>query len=109
MNLKDRKCKALKTGTPALDKEAVLALLVQVPGWDVSADGLTLKRLFSFDSYGRGLLFVNTVGWIAQNEQHHPDIELGYKKVMVSFSTHSVGGLSDNDFICAAKVSALLD
>jgi 4a-hydroxytetrahydrobiopterin dehydratase len=109
MNLKDRQCKALKTGTPGLDKDGVQALLAQVPGWDVSADGLNLKRLFSFDSYGRGLLFVNAVGWIAQKEQHHPDIELGFKKVTVSFSTHSVGALSDNDFICAAKVSALLD
>ena len=109
MNLKDRHCKALKAGTPALDPDAVQALLAQVPGWELSFDGRNLKRLFSFDSYGRGLLFVNTVGWIAQNEQHHPDIELGYKKVLVSFSTHSVGGLSDNDFICAAKVSALFE
>jgi 4a-hydroxytetrahydrobiopterin dehydratase len=109
MNLKDRKCKALKAGTPALARPEIEGLLAQVPGWELSADGLSLTRQFSFDSYGRGLLFVNSVGWIAQNEQHHPDIALLFKKVGVGFSTHSVGGLSDNDFICAAKVSALLD
>ena len=64
-------------------------------------------RSFGFEDFYRTKGFVNAVAWIANAEDHHPDLELGYNYCRVTFSTHSIGGLSDNDFICAAKVDAL--
>jgi 4a-hydroxytetrahydrobiopterin dehydratase len=108
MSLKDRHCVPCKEGSPALSREQATDLFKELPGWELDAAGKEISRLFSFDSYWAGLGFVNAVAWIAQAEKHHPDLALFYKKVKVSFTTHSVGGLSENDFICAAKVNALL-
>jgi 4a-hydroxytetrahydrobiopterin dehydratase len=108
MMLRDQHCKNYPEGSPCLGQAEVLAFLEKVPGWESDASFHEISRLFSFDSYWAGLGFVNAVAWIAQAEQHHPDVALLYKKVKVGFSTHSVKGLSENDFICAAKVNALL-
>src|SRR5262245_51747478 len=103
MDLKEQHCQRLPKGSPALTDAETGALLPQVPGWERRDS--TLVKTFSFDSYEAGLKFLNAVAGIAQSENHHPDLLLLYKKVTVTFSTHSVGGLSMNDFICAAKVS----
>lgn len=108
MTLNQQHCQPCAKGTPPLTQDQILRLLPQVPGWELDLTGKAIFRLFTFESYWQGLGFVNAVAWIAQVEQHHPDIELLYKKVKVQFATHSVGGLSDNDFICAAKANALL-
>ena len=107
MKLHESRCKACAPGTPPLDSEAISSLLAQVPHWKVSANGVELSRLFTFASYEEGLAFVNAVAGLAVAEDHHPEIELGYKKVKLRFSTHSIGGLSQNDFICAAKVDQI--
>ncbi len=107
MKLVEKHCQACGPGTPALPEAESRALLAQVPGWE--SDGSALSRLFSFESYWAGLGFTNAVAWIAQSEKHHPDIELGYKKVRVRFTTHAAKGLTENDFIGAAKVGALVD
>jgi 4a-hydroxytetrahydrobiopterin dehydratase len=86
----------------------LVPLLAQFPQWQRVDEGRAIQRDFSFDSYWAGLGFVNAVAWIAQQEKHHPDIELGYKKARVKFSTHAANGLTENDFICAAKVDRLL-
>ena len=98
-----KKCsaKAVKLG------EAETAeLLKEVPGWEVV--GAELVRTFAFRNYYESMAFVNATAWISNGEDHHPDIELGYNRVKMRYSTHSAGGLSENDFICAAKVDALL-
>lgn len=105
MNLVEKHCEA---GSPALEKAAAETLLGQVPGWGIEAAKKEISKTFAFDSYWEGLGFVNAVAWIAQAEKHHPDIVLLYKKAKVSFTTHDAGGLSENDFICAAKVNALI-
>lgn len=107
MNLTSQHSQALPKGTPALSATAAQALLKKLPDWEIKAK--TLRCTFTFDSYWAGLGFVNAVAWIAQTENHHPDIVLVYKEVTVTFSTHSVKGLSLNDFICAAKVNALVE
>lgn len=107
MALADKRCIPCEKGMPALAPEAAAKLLAELPGWELIQDGKALVRTFSFENYWAGVGFVNAVAWIAQAEKHHPDIELLYKKVRVLYSTHAVGGLSENDFICAAKVSAL--
>ncbi len=79
--------------------------LKSLPDWNV--DGTRIEKTFSFKNYYETTAFVNAVAWIAHTEDHHPDIEFGYKTCRVRYSTHSIGGLSENDFICAAKVENL--
>jgi 4a-hydroxytetrahydrobiopterin dehydratase len=92
---------------PALAKDAAVAFLKQLSGWSLVDDGKGIRREFSFKNYYPTMSFVNAVAWIANQQDHHPDMTVGYNKVGVLFSTHSVGGLSENDFICAAKIDAL--
>ena len=80
--------------------------LVAAPGWAL-VDGAIEKR-YDFADYHHTMAFVNAVAWIAHAEDHHPDINFGYNRCTLRFNTHSVGGISINDFICAAKVDALL-
>jgi 4a-hydroxytetrahydrobiopterin dehydratase len=85
-------------------------LLAQVAGhWQLAADGRSIQAHFAFRNYYQTTAFVNAVAWIAHHEDHHPDISFGYKSANISYSTHAAGGLTENDFICAAKVDALLD
>jgi 4a-hydroxytetrahydrobiopterin dehydratase len=107
-SLRDRRCKALPSGTPTLTPEQAVALLAQLdPDWRISEDGKSLRRAFGFKDFYRTMAFLNAVAWIANADDHHPDIEAGYNYCRLEFSTHSIGGLSDNDFICAAKIDAL--
>lgn len=106
--MRDRKCKACAPGTPALEAAQAADLLRQLaPGWRLAEDGKSLKRAFGFEDFYRTMAFVNAVAWIANAEDHHPDLEVGYDYCRMTFATHSVGGLSENDFICAAKIDAL--
>ena len=103
--LVNRRCKPLPAGTPALSRAHSDALLTEVPGW--SCDGNALMKDFCFHDYYGTIAFVNAVAWIAHREDHHPEMHVGYNRCRVEFSTHSIGGVSENDFICAAKVEAL--
>ena len=92
---------------PALTRDAAEKLLGQLAGWTMSADAKEIHRRFTFKDYYGSIAFVNAVAWIAHREDHHPDMTVGYNKVTVAFSTHSVSGLSENDFIGAARIDAL--
>jgi 4a-hydroxytetrahydrobiopterin dehydratase len=81
-------------------------LLATLPGWELQ-DG-TITRRFEFKNFYQTISFVNAVAWIANSEDHHPDLEVSYKICRVRYTTHAVGGLSENDFICAARINALL-
>jgi 4a-hydroxytetrahydrobiopterin dehydratase len=105
MNLAHRRCQPLE-GHGAMSMADVERHLREVPGWTL-ADG-AIEKTFGFDDYHRTMAFVNAVAWIAHREDHHPDIAFGYNRCTLRFNTHSVGGISLNDFICAAKVDALL-
>ena len=106
--LTEKSCQSCEPGTPPLAREQVMEMLTQVPGWSVNGAATELSRSFKFKNYHETMAFVNAQAWIAHREDHHPDIELGYNRCHVRFSTHSIKGLSENDFICAAKVNALL-
>ena len=94
--------------TSKLDSVSVQALIKQIDDdWTVSEDGQQIQRSFKFKNYYQTIAFVNALAWVANQEDHHPDLEVGYNRCVVHFSTHSAGGLSANDFICAAKVDAL--
>ncbi len=106
--LRDRKCVACAPGTPALAADRIAALHTQLaPGWRIADDGKSLRRAYGFADFYETMAFVNAVAWIANVEDHHPDLEVGYNYCRVTLATHSIGGLSENDFICAAKLDAL--
>ncbi|WP_430389683.1 4a-hydroxytetrahydrobiopterin dehydratase [Dyella sp. 20L07] len=107
--LASQHCKPLKGKEHLLDATKIAELLATLPGWQVSADGKAIVKDFKFPDFHRTLGFINAVGFMANQEDHHPDLEAGYGHCHVLWSTHDVGGLSMNDFICAARVEALLD
>ena len=92
-----------------LSDAQVRELLPQVPEWSLSDEGKAITRTFRFDDYYRTMAFVNALALIAHREDHHPDLGVHYNRCVVTFNTHDVGGLSENDFICAARADALLD
>ena len=107
-DLLSQHCQPLEKGTPPLDADAVAALLPQLNShWQADAEQGTLVRAFRFKNYYQTIAFVNALAWIAHQEDHHPDLEVSYNRCTVRFSTHSIGGLSQNDFICAARLDAL--
>lgn len=103
--LAERKCRPLPAGTPALARAGIESLLEETPGW--SYDGKVIAKSWSFKNFHEAMAFVNAVAWIAHREDHHPDMNVSYNRCRVEFCTHSVGGISENDFICAAKIDAL--
>lgn len=100
-----RHCMPLPASTAPLDRVRAEALLAGLDGWVL--DGGKLCKTFRFADYHQTVAFVNATAWISHREDHHPDIALGYGQCTITYSTHSVGGLSENDFICAAKIDAL--
>ncbi len=107
-DLKQQACQPIPAGTPPLDRAAVAVLLAQIPNWTLNDTGNGIARTFRFKNYYETMAFVNALAWVAHREDHHPDIEVGYNRCVVRFSTHSVKGLSNNDFICAAKLNVLM-
>jgi len=105
-DLLSKRCQPCKPGTPALHADEVARLLKSLNAWGYS--GGQISREFKFKNFYETMAFVNAVAFIANREDHHPDMEVGYNRCLVKFSTHSVGGLSQNDFICAARVDALV-
>ncbi len=106
--LADARCIAYPSGSPALSKPEALQLLTGLHAdWQVSADGRSLVRRFGFAEYRQTIAFVNAVAAIAECEDHHPELVVSYATCRVTFDTHTVNGLSMNDFICAAKVDRL--
>jgi 4a-hydroxytetrahydrobiopterin dehydratase len=91
-----------------LGPAAARSLLEAVPGWELSTDSKILRKLFSMEDFKAAVQFIQKMARIAEKEDHHPDIHLtGYRKLTVELSTHAIGGLSENDFIMAAKIEAL--
>ena len=106
--LTQKTCKVCEGGVAPLDRHQVTELLAQVPGWSANDAATEISRSYQFKNYYETLAFVNALAWIAHREDHHPDIEVGYNRCRVRYSTHAIQGLSENDFICAAKLNALL-
>lgn len=100
-------CVLLRGSEHRLSPARIAELLPQVPGWELVEDGHALSRTFSFTNYYETMAFVNALAFMAHAEDHHPDLGVHYNRAVVRYSTHDVGGLSENDFICAAKASAL--
>lgn len=106
--LVSKHCVPCEGGVPALSVDQARKLLAEIEGWQISSDGKSISRELKFKNYWQTMAFVNAVAWIAHHEDHHPDLEVFYDRCVVRYSTHAIDGLSENDFICAAKVSRLL-
>ncbi|PWK51895.1 4a-hydroxytetrahydrobiopterin dehydratase [Pleionea mediterranea] len=109
-DLTSLQCKYDEQGKAPLEMDKIKQLSADLPEWQVNQDGTQIQREFLFKNYYHTMNFVNAIAWIANKEAHHPDMEVNYGRCLVSFTTHDSGNrLTINDFICAAKVQALLD
>jgi 4a-hydroxytetrahydrobiopterin dehydratase len=107
--LANAQCTPLRGAEHQLSPERVADLLGLLPeGWRLIDDGPAIQKTFRFPDYHRTMAYVNALAFIAHAEDHHPDLGVHYDRCVVRFSTHDVGGLSINDFVCAAKAEALL-
>lgn len=106
-DLAKRKCKPCEGGVAPLSAPQAQSLLKSLGGW-ILEDG-KLVKVYPFANYYQTTAFVNALAWISHREDHHPDLTVGYNKCRVEYWTHAIGGLSENDFICAAKADALFD
>ncbi len=105
--LHEAHCIPRKGAEHRLTQARINELLPDLPGWELVEDGLALRKTFGFKNYYRTLAYVNALAYMAHCEDHHPDLGVHYNRVVVRYSTHDVGGLSENDFICAAKAERL--
>ena len=106
-NLKDKSCKPCEGGVCPLDEDLSKQQLDLVPGWELTEDKTGIVRTLRFKDFLTTMSFINAMAWVVNEENHHPDFSAGYNYCNVGFSTHAIDGLSDNDFICAARIEAL--
>jgi len=104
-DLSNKNCKPCEGGVPPLSESEARTLLTELDSWEMNNNAIS--KTFEFKDYYQVLAFVNAVAWMTHREDHHPDMAVSYNKCRVEYSTHAIGGLSENDFICAAKVDAL--
>ena len=107
--LTHRRCKACEGGVPPLSAEQVRVYLKAVPEWELTDDGRRIFREWHVKDFLAALDFFNRIGRVAEAEDHHPDLHLtGYRNVVIEIGTHAIDALSENDFILAAKIDAIL-
>jgi 4a-hydroxytetrahydrobiopterin dehydratase len=102
-----KKCKPCEGGIDPLTPEQIRPMLKGLQGW--APDGKAITKTYQFKNYFETMSFVNAAAWISHREDHHPDMLVGYNNCRVSYVTHAIDGLSENDFICAAKLDALFE
>lgn len=108
MSLTEKKCQACEGGVPALSETDEDKLAQQVSGWSVNRNGEhKIQKTYEFKDFVQAIKFVDRLAELAEDEGHHPDITINYNKVHIDLSTHAVGGLTENDFILAAKADEI--
>lgn len=106
-DLTEKHCKACEGGVAAMTLAAAKKELAKLDQWSINEAGIEIFKEFKFKDFYRTMAFVNAVAYIANKENHHPDLAIGYNYCHIRYSTHAIGGLSINDFICAAKIDAV--
>ncbi|SOD40911.1 4a-hydroxytetrahydrobiopterin dehydratase [Nitrosovibrio sp. Nv4] len=106
-DLATKRCKPCEGNMPPLSPAEITMLMQQLEGWEFFEK--VIRKDYSFKNYYQTMAFVNAIAWISHREDHHPDITVGYNKCSVEYTTHAVSGLSENDFICAAKIDTLFE
>ena len=107
--LKNKNCKPCEGGVCPLDENHSLLQLAQIPGWELAEDNSSISRMLKFESFSATMAFINAMANMSEQQGHHPDFCAGYGYCEVRYTTHAIDGLSENDFICAAKINGLLD
>ena len=107
LELSTKKCVPCEGGVAPLKEEEIALLIRQLEGWEYA--GGRIAKIYRFANYHQTMAFVNATAWISHREDHHPDLVVGYNSCRAEYVTHAIGGLSENDFICAAKVDALFE
>ena len=107
MELAQKHCVPCESGTAPLSISQAKDLLRQIRGWALGEDGKWLIKQFKFDNFLEAMSFANKITPVAEREEHHPDVHISWGKVVVELSTHAIKGLSENDFILAAKIDEL--
>ncbi|MFC0199518.1 4a-hydroxytetrahydrobiopterin dehydratase [Paracoccus rhizosphaerae] len=101
-------CEPCKGGTPALDDATARQMMDQLTGWTLSDNGTAITRRFEFKGFAKAVEMANLAAWLGNKQGHHPDIAFGWGYCAVTFTTHEAGGLTRNDFVCAARLDALV-
>lgn len=107
-DLVSQRCKPCTGETPRIAPDEVKRLLATLPGYEADMLVGSISKVYEFSDFYETMAFVNALAFIAHVEDHHPDLAVSYNRCQVTYSTHAIGGLSENDFICAAKVDALV-
>ena len=107
MNFSGKKCVPCEGGLLPLTKNEAESFMENIPGWDLSSDGDKISRRFEFNNFVASLDFVNTLGSLAEEEGHHPDISFGWGYCKIKIFTHAIKGLAESDFILAAKIDKI--
>jgi 4a-hydroxytetrahydrobiopterin dehydratase len=102
-----KKCQPCEGGVAPLGAEQIRPMLKGLDGWEL--DGKAIAKTYKFKNYFETMAFVNAAAWVSHREDHHPDMLVSWGECRVSYWTHAIGGLSENDFICAAKLDALFE
>ena len=107
-DLAKKHCAPCTGETPRVAPAEVTRLLATLPGYDADLLVGSITKVYEFDDFYETMAFVNAVAYVAHAEDHHPELAVSYNRCSVTYSTHAIGGLSENDFICAAKIEALV-
>lgn len=107
VSLTDKKCVPCRGGMPPLKGEELKKLAAEIPEWEVINEH-HLKRTFKFPDFAKALEFVNRVGALAEQQSHHPDLHLSWGRVSIEIHTHKIDGLTESDFVMAAKINQVL-
>lgn len=108
-DLKNKQCKPCEGGVCPLDTGIAVDQLNAIPGWHLGADEKSIVRTLKFKNFAETMSFINAMAYMAEQQGHHPDFSAGYHYCEIRYTTHAIGGLSENDFICAAKINELLE
>ena len=108
-NLKDKHCKPCEGGVCPLDERHSKLHLGHLPGWELAENRSSIARTLRFKDFLDTISFINAMAYMSEQQGHHPDFSAGYNYCEVHYTTHAIGGLSENDFICAAKINDLLE
>lgn len=108
MSLAEKKCQACEGGVPPFDPKEVAKGLQSLPGWASNPEHTAIHKTFVFKGFNKTMSFVNMVAYLAHEQQHHPELNVHFDRCVVTFTTHAIQGLSENDFICASKIEKIL-
>lgn len=108
LSLHDKDCVPCEGKVSPLPPDEAARMLAEVPGWTLSDDGTTIRRRFDFQGFLKAVEMANLAAWVGNSQRHHPDITFGFGYCEVAFTTHAAKGLTQNDFICAARLDRLV-